>query len=317
MRNEELNIIALLNSILDNDYPTNKIEIIIVNDHSTDRSQELVEEWKNLNSDIKLSLVLAVGLGKKNAVVEGLKVCGNEIILQTDADCVVPKDWISKLVAPFFNEKVKLVAGPVALTGNGLLQKLQALEFSSLIASSIGLSNMNWHIMANAANLAYRKTARENLTFDENSESGDDVFFIQKLAAEESDSIVYLSESVVKTSAKATLKGFVQQRLRWASKTKEYPNPKGIWVALLILFVNIFTLLAFIGLFFSSFYALMFLIVRFLADGILLNNYYRNVLKERLPIGLFLFQSFLNPFYILSIGISSQFIKIMWKDREL
>lgn len=321
-RNEAQNIERLLDSIAANVYDRSKYEIVVVDDHSEDDTQEIVKKWM-AKSSVNVKLISAVGFGKKNAIEEGLKVCEYNLILQTDADCIVSNYWIESMSAHFIKPNVKLVAGPVELNPlSGLFEKIQGLEFSSLIASSIGLSQNGWSIMANAANLAYIKSAREELTFNEKSESGDDVFFMQQLANTSPESIVYLSDkvSLVTTIPASTVREFLNQRARWASKTGEYPNTKGKLIAVYILLLNCISVFAFFALLaFSENWMLptAFLVTRFLLDYSILKLFYTHTLKKTLnPINVFLL-SIVYPVYVLSVIFKIVFGKILWKGRQI
>ena len=321
-RNEAENIERLLDSITANVYNKSKYEIVVVDDHSEDHTHETVEKWI-ANNGVNAKLISSSGLGKKSAIVDGLKVCENEIILQTDADCIVSKYWIETMSAQFNKPNIKLVAGPVELHPLfGLFEKIQGLEFSSLIASSIGLSQNGWSIMANAANLAYLKSAREQLTFNEKSESGDDVFFVQHLLNTLPKSIVYLSErvSLVSTQPATTVEQFIDQRARWASKTGEYPNAKGKFIAVYVLLLNCVSVFAVLGLLAFSenrLLPIVFLVTRFLLDYSILKLFYTHTLKKTLNLVNVIVLSAVYPVYVLSVVYKIGFGKIQWKGRQI
>ena len=322
-RNEADTIEQLLNSIANNYFSKTRYEVIIVDDHSEDQTSEIVKKWKANNGEIHIELISSIGIGKKKAIEEGLKFCKNEIILQTDADCTVPRTWLEVMSSHFVKNEVKMVAGPVAFDPlTNLFEKLQGLEFSSLIASSVGLSQKGYSIMANAANLAYLKTSRENLVFSEKSESGDDIFFIQHLAKQSPESIVYLSENaaLVKTRPLNTLRGFLDQRARWASKTGEYPNPKGKVLAIYILLLNIVSIGVLLNLLQGPeewIISAAFLVTRFLMDYSILKLYYtRTIKKTPNPLHVVIL-SVIYPFYIVSVVVNILFGKVTWKGRDL
>lgn len=322
-RNESANIERLLDSIAKNTYRKSRFEVIIVDDHSEDSTVYIINTWKSNNHDVNLKLVHGKGFGKKEVLKEGIKVCANEIILQTDADCEVPQRWIEIMSAQFVKPEVKMVAGPVQLVSvKSLFDKLQSLEFSSLIASSIGLSNNGWNIMANAANLAYLKASREELVFNEKSKSGDDVFFIQQLARTSPDSIVYISDnaSLVNTQPSKGIAGFLNQRARWASKTSEYPNPKGKLVAIHILLLNMLAVVVVVSFIVNPekwIFSFIYLVTRFLLDYSILRLYYTHTLKQQLNPIHAVTLSIVYPLYALGVVAKILFGKVTWKGRKL
>ena len=322
-RNEEANIIQLLDSINKNTFSKSRFEVIIVDDHSEDQTSSIVNKWIVNHGTTNVTLISAEVIGKKKALKEGLKICKNEIILQTDADCIVPETWIESMTSLFVKPDVQMVAGPVQLDPlTNTFEKLQGLEFSSLIASSIGLSQKGWSIMANAANLAYLKSSREHLVFNEKSESGDDVFFIQHLAKKAPESIVYLSTnaSLVQTKPSATIIDFLNQRARWASKTSEYPDLKGKLVALYVLLLNIISIAVIANLLSGTddwILSLSFLITRFLLDFSILKLYSITTLKKSPNTKGVILLSLIYPLYILSVMAVVLFGKTNWKGRDL
>ena len=322
-RNEAHNIEKLLNSIKRNAFDKTNYEVIVVNDHSEDSTIDVVKTWMTNNTKVKLVLIPAKAHGKKNAILEGLEFCENAIILQTDADCEVPVNWIKMMSAQFVNTKTQLVAGPVQFSPlSSLFEKIQSIEFATLIASSIGLSRVGWSIMANAANLAYLKSSRDRFNFDEKSKSGDDVFFIQRLAKEAPESIIYLSHSEVqvKTKPVKTLKNFLQQRVRWASKTNEYPSLKGQLVALYILLLNVISVFVVVMCFINwanPIVPIAFLITKFTLDFSVLKVYYTQSLKQPLNAFHTLLLSVAYPFYVASVLGFILLGKTSWKGRKL
>ena len=134
MRNESKHVNRLLEEITNQMYSKKKYEIIIVNDHSTDETLELLHQFKS--PLIKVFSLQENEGGKKRAVKKAVSIAKGDIIITTDADCSVKPYWISKIAACFIDKKIKLVAGPVAFyNSNNIFCDLQSLEFSSLIGS--------------------------------------------------------------------------------------------------------------------------------------------------------------------------------------
>ena len=94
-RNEENNIAALLDSLLAQNYPTELFEIIVVDDHSTDRTAAIVRQYKQ----VQLLRLQEDGINsfKKKAIETGIGAVKNNWIVCTDADCVVNPGWLLTL----------------------------------------------------------------------------------------------------------------------------------------------------------------------------------------------------------------------------
>jgi cellulose synthase/poly-beta-1,6-N-acetylglucosamine synthase-like glycosyltransferase len=164
-RNEEANVEDCLESLLHQDYPSERYEVVIVNDRSTDRTQEIVDalsaRYPNL---VSLRIVDdPVGLsGKQNALRTGIKRCRGEFILNTDADCVAPQSWISSMVDEF-GDDVGLVIGIPLCHGRGekasLFARIQSVDLAFLLNLAIGAAGWNQAASCIGNNFAYRKQA--------------------------------------------------------------------------------------------------------------------------------------------------------------
>ena len=96
-RNEEANLPALLESIRKLDYPNSDWEVIIVDDSSTDKSLSILQEYRStINNCTILHLKEAerVLKGKKSALTKGITQSRFDYVLLTDADCIIPSDWL-------------------------------------------------------------------------------------------------------------------------------------------------------------------------------------------------------------------------------
>ena len=112
-RNEELHIEQCLRSLLEQDYPHTKYTITVVDDQSTDRTADIVKQMASENSAVDLLQLHGHPSGISpiiNAINEAIKKTSSELILRTDADCVVGPHWISSMVR-HFDEAVGVISG--------------------------------------------------------------------------------------------------------------------------------------------------------------------------------------------------------------
>ena len=142
-RNEEKDIEKCLLSLLKQTYPTNRYEIIIVDDGSTDKTASIVKSFSERFANIHLLSLMFDSehkIGRKPiALAKGIAQASGEIILTTDADCIVPPQWI-EIMVNHFEEGVVFVAGPVAeRDSNTFFAKMEQLEFLGLITTAAGL----------------------------------------------------------------------------------------------------------------------------------------------------------------------------------
>ena len=183
-RNEEENIGKLLSSLEKQTYPKHLFEVIVVDDHSTDNTATVVNNY-SFAKLIKLEFD-NINSYKKKAIETGIAAASGELIVTTDADCIVQENWLKTIAA--FKEKTNAVfiAAPVVMECNStLLQTFQALDFLVLQGITAASVQKRIHNMCNGANLAYEK----KVFFEVNGfagidhiASGDDMLLMQKIA---------------------------------------------------------------------------------------------------------------------------------------
>lgn len=322
-RNEAMNLSNLVHSFEKINYPHEKVEFIFVNDESDDDSYVIMKDLLHAAS-IKSDLIQSQG-GKKAGLVAALKKANNELIVCTDADCIVPSNWLLSMSKHFEDQRVKLVLGPVAfISSNRLIQKFFGLEFLSLIASTAGSTFFHRSIMANGGNLAYRKSILQefdsNVTKSELS-SGDDIFLlsaVKKRFGPSSISFSYSISSEVVTKSPETIKAFIHQRVRWISKSKSYSDADMIFSTVLIGLTN-FLLLALSVVALLNYkveYTFLFWGLKSLVDFVLLAIYTNDFNRMKL-LWLFIPLVFFYPIYVCSIGFLGVFLNPKWKGRSL
>ncbi len=324
VRNEEGQIGSLLGDLINQDHPGGAFEIIVVNDHSTDNTVQVVNALVSGTADIRLAELGEGEYGKKAAIRKGVSLAKHEIVVSTDGDCRAPPGWLGKLVVPFGERDVRMVAGPVLLyPDNGLFRAMQSLEFLSLVGVSAAAGGLGSPIMCNAANLAYRK--KDFSRFLEAgvtpTESGDDIFLMLWLKNRHPGSIRYIIDpgSAIHTTPSPGLSAFLMQRFRWVSKSRFYRDWLLNTTALLVYLTSISMLLLAILCFMAPrllVLLLVLLLAKSLVDALFLNRvlkYYgkRKWLLLIMPLELVYFM------YVSVVGMAGQFFPHTWKGRNI
>lgn len=325
-RNEVDNIEGLLNSLLSQDYPAGKYEIILIDDNSTDGT---VDAIRNHQSDKRITLLandsgdLKSGF-KKNAIETGINSAKGEIIVTTDADCRQPVRWLS-LIAENFTEKTGFLAGPVKIKpDNSLFSRLQSLEFAGLMLSAAGLIKAGFPVTCSAANLAYRKKAFLDVNgYKDNSNlsSGDDELLMQKIDKSGKYEVRYLWEpdAVVTTESAGKLKSFFEQRRRWASKSLFYKKPLlTLTLALIYLFFLSIPAAFVVSFFYPAYwdYLITALGAKILVDFLVMGNG-RNFFYDGYLLRYFGLAELLHAPYIIISAFAGLFGNFEWKERKL
>ncbi|PKP33245.1 MAG: hypothetical protein CVT99_01980 [Bacteroidetes bacterium HGW-Bacteroidetes-16] len=324
-RNEEHTIVNLLKSLEQQHYPKALFKVVIVDDHSTDQTFEVITNFAQIHAGLNIKVIKAIGHGKKAALKQGISLTKTALIVTTDADCIVPPGWLQNYADAFDNEEVSLILAPVVYQQKRrILQKLMTLEFFSLVASGAGAAGIRLPFMGNGANMAFTSQVYESGVDDKGYHrytSGDDVFLIHhtfRYFGRKSIRFLLKKEVLVETPPPESLSQFINQRLRWASKAKGYQSPVAIVVSFVVLLTN--SMLA--VLFFSGFWMnwlwwiyTLLMLMKILIDMPLVYGYagfaQRNDLKK-----WFIPFSFIYPFYVVLVGLASLVVSISWKDRR-
>src|SRR5690554_4160735 len=324
-RNEAEHLPTLLNTILNLKYPVSHFELIFVNDNSEDASVEIIEKHLN-NSSIDYKILQNKRFSKspkKDAISGAIEIASYEWIITTDADCLLPKYWLTCFSNFIHKTDCSLIAAPVTYYNiQSFLDKFQTLDFLSLIGATIGGFGLKKSFMCNGANLAYKKDFFKTLNgFEGNNDtaSGDDVFLLQKAIEKHPKSVQFLKakEAIVLTRPQPDFVSLKSQRIRWASKTTNYKNTFGKLTGLVVFLMNA-TLIAsmvFIGIgIFDVTYLIFVFSLKLTIDFILLFKT-ASFFNLKQLFGSYLLCAFFYPFFSVYIATLSIFSNYKWKDR--
>jgi cellulose synthase/poly-beta-1,6-N-acetylglucosamine synthase-like glycosyltransferase len=326
VRNEENNILRCLDSILKGNPDKRNYEIIVINDHSTDNTKKLLDKIKYDN--VRLFDLPEILSGKKNALEYGISLTDSEIIITTDADCILPEAWVHNIVSSFANNnKLVMTTGVVLpVSYKTTIERFQWLDFAATMAlTGYGIFSKKFYL-CNGANMSFlRQAFIESGGYGDNHHiaSGDDVFLIKKLSAIPGKEIAFLQtkEAMVLTKTEDTWTSLLQQRKRWATKTKAYANKNIIMIQSLAFGLSFFTIAFFLpALFLSKTFliqVLIIIIVKYSIDFIFLTKLSQHFNAKdaikNFPISFILYQ-----FYIIIMGVYALIPgKTTWKERNV
>ncbi len=328
-RNEEENIRLCLESVTSQKYPEHLFEVIVVDDFSTDKTAETVNTFtgKNVTLISLKNFVEEGGLNsyKKKAIEIAISKAKGELIITTDADCIVPDSWLQTFASFYEKHQPAFLAAPVAYHGeNNFLQIFQSLDFMALQGITGASVFKKFHSMCNGANLAYEKRIFLEVggfTGIDNIASGDDMLLMHKIFEHYPERVLFLKSpaAIVQTKPAATLKEFLNQRIRWASKADKYTNKKITSVLLLVYIFNVWILAIVILSIFYSFLFFWFIgliIVKTIVELFFLHPVTKFFKKEKLLWWFPLSQPF-HIFYTIIAGWLGKFGSYKWKERKV
>ncbi len=326
-RNEANNLPALLSSLAAQNYPPHLLEVIIINDHSTDHTVSIVEDFAARTGSFNLRCISLpeAAKGKKAAIAAGINLARGTFICTTDADCVPQPGWVLQMVAAAEAHKAVFVSGPVKyISGSSLLSKLQAIEFSGLIAIGGATICLRQPTMCNGANLLFLREAFfavNGYAGNEQIASGDDEFLLHKIAAAYPAGYFFNknSEATVATTPKADVAGLMQQRIRWAGKWKHYQrnSPKVLAILVAAVYAGLLT-----GLFSALAgwlpwkYFVSFICVKFVVEALFFATILRFFNQLKL-LWLVVVLQLVQPLFVLAVAFFTMRGRYNWKDRTV
>ena len=213
--NEEKNIITTLTSLMKLTYPKNRLEIIVVNDGSKDNTKNLVEEFIVKNKGFNIKLINKKNEGKGSALNAGLAISKGKFFICLDADSIVAKDALQKILPHFTSESIAVVLPLLKVEKpKNMWQKMQWLEYIVNMFYKKLMSRLNCVHVAPGPFSVYRKHILKKVGgFDENNLT-EDLEITLRLQSK-NYRIVQLLDAEVFTIAPKTFKELYKQRNRW------------------------------------------------------------------------------------------------------
>ena len=315
-RNEENNIKYLIDDLINQNYPKEKIEIIIANDRSVDRTGEIIDETAKKYSffhHIKIKKTNKSMTPKKNALQQAIHHAAGNIIISTDADCRVPKTWVKSMASSVQKNK-GISIGFSRVEGKSFFSKYQMIDFFSITVANAGVGGWNIFWSGSGQNLGYKKKSFEMINgFHpvKDKISGDDMYLVQAISEKIGGIINMNPRSFVLTKPVKSIKDFLNQKIRWSSNARNNLNKKPLFFIFLIsaFFCNLTLLIGFLllipGIQFMFF-------IKFIFEGIVIFLGGR-LFKTPISPLVYMVWSLIQPLYIPCVGILGLFDFYSWK----
>lgn len=337
-RNEEKDIVSLLEGLAAQIYPSGLLEIIVVNDDSTDRTPIVVSAYiKNYGklsqhsfsliyslyagkkrpvpsgraSSRNLSLLFNQQAGKKQAIRTGIEKASGDVILTTDADCLVGHEWVMEHALIYGSVGADMVLGEVfQKPDRSFASHFGVFEFSALQAITESAVAAGKPVMCNAANMSFRKEVylRHVGELHPDLPSGDDMFLLH--AVSRAGGIIRFAGSrtaAVETASAVTAAALLRQRARWASKTFHYLDGATLILAAATAACNAAVTAATVATVLSLQYLPLVAAlygIRLLPDYLITAH---NIKKRgaKMPLLTFLLSELIYPFYFVAVAVLS------------
>jgi cellulose synthase/poly-beta-1,6-N-acetylglucosamine synthase-like glycosyltransferase len=338
-RNEEARLPRCLDALLAQDYPADRIDIFVADDHSTDDTAAVIERYRlrtaaavpagddfdeetgpNLPSIHAVDVPDPYGTlrGKALAIHSAVEACDHDILLVSDADCAPPPEWARSLVAYFDDPETGMVCGQTYIdTPGDRLSELQALDWAYLLAVSSVLAEAGRPLTAMGNNMAFRRAVYEAVGgYPALPFSVTEDYMLFKSIHEQTDArLRYPADPALRnvTLPLHRITDVYQQRRRWArGGIKAKPV-----VYLAYALTHLAHLLPLIGLFVAPGPTLAVLAVKVGADFAVLWTALGPSRRRGLLRTFPTFEAYLFFYLVTLPTVLLFFPEINWKDRKL
>lgn len=216
MYNEEKHVEWTLNSVVNLDYPKNKLNIICVNDGSTDNTLSIL---KKLQKTYDFTLIDKKNGGKHTAMNQALKKISSPYFASLDVDCYVEPHSLKNMIEEFDSPRVASVMPIMKVnTPQNILQRVQWIEYTLNIFYKYLMGKLNCvHVTPGPFSIYKTKIVKEIGGFKK-AHMTEDLEMALRLQDNHYDLKQSLS-GVVHTASPSSTKAFVSQRTRWYQGT--------------------------------------------------------------------------------------------------
>ncbi|MBA3732923.1 glycosyltransferase family 2 protein [Patescibacteria group bacterium] len=211
--NEEYTVSKTIFSLLDLNYPKDKLKITIIDDGSTDNTWQKIQEFKN---HPQIDIHTKVNGGKHTALNYGISKLTTDLVGCLDADSYVDKEALMQIV-PYFKDKETMAVAPSVKLWEpkGPLQLLQKVEYGIGIFTRKMFHYMQAVYITPGPFSIFRREVFEKLGGYEHAHNTEDIEIALRMQ-KNGYKIVHAHNAVVYTVAPSTMKKLLKQRIRWS-----------------------------------------------------------------------------------------------------
>jgi len=317
-RNEEDNIEECLTSILNQSYPKDKFEVIVVNDHSTDGTERICLGFAERHPQVVYMSAQEDKMirGKANALDQGIQLARGEVILLTDADCSVPSMWV-EWTAKRFADNVGIVGGMTIQKASSAFEGMQSLDWAYVLGLAASAVAFRDPLSTIGNNLSIRKAAYQDVGGYRNIPFSvtEDFMLFQSIIKTGRWNYLYPVDPRVLVVSKpcTTLRGLVRQKHRWGKGGLDM-KPSGMLIMVVGFGTHALVLSTFA--FGSVFLAATGLMAKFAADYFFLHAVLKRLERTDLLKYFYWFELYFIAYVLLLPFIVFFGGKVLWKERK-
>lgn len=322
-RNEEKNIVKCLEDLINQNVPTQIFEIIVLNDSSTDNTENLINDFIKHHPAFNIKCLNMYNYkdvkNKKDCITIGIAHAQSNCIILSDADCKRSENWLNAI---HFNKKESnsvFLSAPVLFEDGHWLLSIQALEYAGLMGIGAAAIERKAPNMCSAANLIFDKEVFDEVggyIDNRHIASGDDEYLLHKIFKKYPDKVQFLcsKDALVYSQAHSGMQELAMQRKRWVSKSTQY-SERYITVILILAYLFNASIVYNLICNYDASYTWICLTLKILVEYLFLRKvlikFNKVNLLNYLPIA-----EIIHIPYVLFIGVWAQFGSYTWKDRK-
>ena len=320
-RNEGRRIENCIKSLLQQEYPADRFEIVLVDDASRDNTGEIMQRYASAHSGIRAHQIVSSNRyqgSKKRALETGIEAAKGELLLFTDADCEPPQGWARDMVR-CFRDDVGAVAGfsPLIDPTNSVPGRIALVDsYVSGIIAAGGIGSGGF-VTCTGRSLAYRKQAfgaAGGFATIEKSLSGDDDLLMHQLRAKTSWKIAFNAspDAVVPSFQTKTWSEMISQKTRHLSAGKFYPvTHKVLYAIMHMIRFSAFALLL-LSIFFTKLFPIsLFAVLIIIGWDYTVIRLGSRAMRQTSPRYIWLWEAYYLVYYWVS-AFSAFFGRVRW-----
>jgi 1,2-diacylglycerol 3-beta-glucosyltransferase len=320
-KDEEDSIENCIKSLLELNYPKEKLEIILVNDRSKDRTEEIMKAYVSQHTQLKYySASESTGRlkGKANALEQGLRLVTGEIVFTTDADIEVNRNWVNEILK-YYDENTGVVAGYSVIIPDGFFNSLQSADWLYLLSVASGGDGVGVPISCVGNNMSYRKEAYDKIGGYSNIKFSvtEDFMLLQKIHKNSGFSETRFpvnNETKNITLPCMDLKHLFSQKKRWAAGGMGEFN-FGIVVGAFSWLTGVIVLSGWTFLNIETY--LFFLLAKLLTDTIFLLPAINEFKMHKVLLYMIPFLFYFAVYVLITSALLVIDRKVVWKDQKI